>query len=182
MKIIRGTLKRRIIVCSSQIRPVSELVRKACFDILGDEVRDKRILDLFAGSGALGMEALSAGAASAVFVDHEGGCVSDIRKNLAVFGLEERSQVYLKDSFSAIHDFKARNQLFDLIFIDPPYYQAGVKKALQLLGQYDILAALGYAVCFSYSKDEQPEPDPRFSLIVDKNYGQTSLLIYRKET
>lgn len=180
MKILRGNFKGRNIKATSNIRPLALRVRKACFDILDDEIQDKVVLDLFAGSGALGIESLSCGARKAVFVDLKKACVDTIKKNLTLFRLMPLAQICLKDAFAAVKDFHAKGIRFDIIFIDPPYYKGMLKKALQALDKYDILAPSGYIVGFCYSKDSFIQEGTNFSLILHKKYGQTSVFIYKK--
>ncbi|MBU0693986.1 MAG: RsmD family RNA methyltransferase [Candidatus Omnitrophica bacterium] len=212
MKIIKGTLKGRNIICPPHIRPVSLRVKKACFDILKGEIEGRRVLDLFAGSGSLGIEALSCGAKQAIFIDIEGECIETIKKNLTSLKLvleaevypirkipcglpqskyfstgagfnspEFSNGVYLKDVFRAVEDFAALGEKFDLIFLDPPYYKGMIKKFLQTLEEYDILTAPGFLIGFCYVKDDVLMDSNRFSLILEKKYGQNLLLIYRKK-
>ncbi|MBU2102667.1 MAG: RsmD family RNA methyltransferase, partial [Candidatus Omnitrophica bacterium] len=121
MRILRGEYKGRNLVAPRDIRPVSVLVRKACFDILSQEVSGRRVLDLFAGSGALGIEALSSGAQSAVFVDVQRPSIEALRRNLKILSIIGQASVFIKDAASAVKDFAAAGQHFDLIFLDPPY-------------------------------------------------------------
>lgn len=181
MKILRGSLKGRNIICPAGIRPVSVMVRKACFDILGKEIIDRTILDLFAGSGSLGLEALSGGAAAAIFVDNRGECVTAIKSNITAFDLGQKTQAYLKDVYRAMHDFFLAKKTFDFVFLDPPYYQGMARISLQTLEEYDIVTASGYVIAFGYTKDDFIRKSSKFSLIFEKKYGQTLLLIYRKK-
>jgi 16S rRNA (guanine(966)-N(2))-methyltransferase RsmD len=181
MKILKGTLKGRNISCPPNIRPVSVRVRKSCFDILREEIEEAAVLDLFAGSGALGIEAVSCGASRATFIDIKKSCIETVKKNLITFKISSRARTYNKDAFKAIKDFAERDEVFDIIFIDPPYYKGMLIKTLQNLEEYDILAPSGFVIGFCYSKDEFFKESEKFSLIVRKNYGQTVLLIYRKQ-
>ena len=180
MKVLRGTHKGKNIICPAHVRPVSVMVRRAAFDILREVIEGARVLDLFAGSGSLGIEALSCGAKEALFIDIKKASIDAIRKNLNAFKLKIYGDIVLKDALKAVKDLHSRGVLFDLIFVDPPYYKGLLKKALQALDKYDILAPSGYLVGFCYSKDEFVERSENFSLILQKNYGQTSLIIYRK--
>ena len=155
-------------------------MKKSCFDILRGEFPGKRVLDLFAGSGSLGIEALSQGAQEALFVDSNPRCVAAIRDNLSGLGLVFREKVFLKDSASGIKDFCTYKESFDLIFLDPPYHRELLTKTLQLLEQYDIVTPSGYVAAFCYAKDDFAQTGEKFSLIVNKKYGQTLFLIYRK--
>ncbi|MBP7088501.1 MAG: 16S rRNA (guanine(966)-N(2))-methyltransferase RsmD [Candidatus Omnitrophica bacterium] len=180
MKIIAGEFKGRKIKIPSGIRPVSLRIKKSCFDILGIEVRNKRILDLFSGSGSLGLEALSRGANEAIFVDFDKRCLTVIKENVSLLGLGAKTEVYLKDVSSAIKDFSIAKEAFDIIFIDPPYYQGILRKTLQVLKDYDILANFGFIIAFCFQKDDYLRGEDFFPLVVDKKYGQSRVLLYQK--
>jgi 16S rRNA (guanine(966)-N(2))-methyltransferase RsmD len=180
MRILRGTLKGRNIICPRDTRPVSVLVRKACFDVLAGQIEQAMVLDLFAGSGSLGIEALSLGAKGVVFTDNRQECVVAINKNIFSFKLDQKAKAYLKDAYRAIHDFFLAKKSFDLIFLDPPYYLGMARISLQTLEECDILTTSGYIIVFCYEKDEFLRKSNKFQLIYEKKYGQTLLLIYRK--
>ena len=180
MRVLTGIFKGRNIIVPPGIRPVSLRVKKSCFDILKGEIQGKRVLDLFGGSGSLGIEALSQGAQEAIFLDSNRHCVTAIRKNLACLGLNPRQKVILKDSLSGIKDFFTYRESFDIIFLDPPYHSSLLTKALQLLEDYDIVAPHGYIAAFCYTKDDFVQARREFSLIVKRKYGQTLFLVYRR--
>jgi len=180
MKIFGGTFKGKNIIVPKSVRPVSLRVKKSCFDILREEFKERAILDLFAGSGSLGLEALSHGSSNVVFVDADKASVKIINRNIIDLGLTDRSRVNLKDAVAAIGDFAVYREKFDIIFLDPPYYQGTVTKALQALREYDILTPSGYIVAFCYRDDDFLDSGEQFSLIVKRRYGQTFLLIYAK--
>ena len=120
MKVLKGSLRGRNIIAPPKIRPVMVAVRKACFDILREEIRGKKILDLFAGSGALGIEALSLGVADATFIDIKKKCIETIKKNLTLFKLASKAHLYLKDARGKVKDLSRQGETFDIIFLDPP--------------------------------------------------------------
>jgi 16S rRNA (guanine(966)-N(2))-methyltransferase RsmD len=181
MKILKGYLKGKNIISCSGIRPVSLRVKKACFDILEEELKEKSVLDLFAGSGGLGIEAISCGARKVVFVDIKRKCVEVIRKNLISLKILPKAEIYLKDAFNGIKKFFRENRKFEIIFVDPPYYKGMLRLTLQTLKEYDILAPYGLVVCFCYLKDNFFEEDDRFFLFLKRKFGQTLLLIYNKK-
>jgi 16S rRNA (guanine966-N2)-methyltransferase len=124
MRIIGGTPGGRRLVAppGSATRPTSDRVREALFSVLGVSVQGARVLDLFAGSGALGLEALSRGAAAAVFVDRSPRAAAAIRANLAALRLE--ADVRRMDVRAALRTASARGEAYDLVLIDPPYRRA----------------------------------------------------------
>jgi 16S rRNA (guanine966-N2)-methyltransferase len=126
MRVIAGELGGRLIQAPGGrvTRPTSDRVREALFAMLGD-VGGAGVLDLFAGSGALGIEALSRGAASAVFVERDAQALLTLRSNLASLGLSSaRASVRRADALAALRSARRRQETYDLIFIDPPYARA----------------------------------------------------------
>ena len=122
MRIIAGALKGRVLApVQGRTRPTAARVREAIFNILGAAVAEARVLDLFAGTGALGIEALSRGAAAAVFVEDHPGALKGLRRNLETLGLLERSQVLPLPVAAALRKLAARGEPFGLVFLDPPY-------------------------------------------------------------
>ena len=103
-------------------RPTSDRVREALFSVLGDRVEGARVLDLFAGSGALGIEALSRGAAAATFVDRAPKAIAAVRANLDALGID--APVVRADAAAALRNAQMRGDAYDLVFLDPPYRQA----------------------------------------------------------
>jgi len=135
MRIISGTSRgRRLLTpwCQS-IRPTSDRVKESIFNILGEEVEGKVVLDLFAGTGNLGIEALSRGANRAIFVEKGRQALRLIQKNLLHCGMEERSEILPKDAHRAIGILRQRRESFDLILMDPPYEKGLIQKTLMKL-------------------------------------------------
>lgn len=121
MRISSGHLgSRRLAAPSKGVRPTSQRVREAIFSTLGDIIQGARVLDLFAGSGALGLEALSRGASEATFVDSSRASIEAIKKNIASLGLAPRTRVIKADAASFV---RACLERFDVVFMDPPYHK-----------------------------------------------------------
>jgi 16S rRNA (guanine966-N2)-methyltransferase len=121
MRVIAGALRSRSLVApSGDVRPTSDRVREALFSALGD-ISGARVLDLFAGSGALGIEALSRGAESVVFVDSSRASLKALRQNLKTLELEPDSTVMCLSAAKAIRHLGGEGRSFDLVFLDPPY-------------------------------------------------------------
>jgi 16S rRNA (guanine966-N2)-methyltransferase len=121
MRIVAGTHRGRLLKApkGEQTRPTSDRVREAIFSILGQSLHDAAVLDLFAGSGALGIEALSRGAASATFVDSAHAAISAVADNLGALGLE--GEIVRMPALRALACTPVANRQYDLVFIDPPY-------------------------------------------------------------
>ncbi len=159
------------------IRPTQNKVRKALFDILGD-IEDLRFLELYAGSGAVGLEALSRGVSELVLVENDHHSLTELRKNLAQLAPE--CVLIPKDAESAVRELAERRKTFDIVFLDPPYYREMAKKALQTLGAYDILAPNGFVVVQHFKRDLLPESAGNLKLLRQNRYGDTLLSIYQK--
>ena len=177
MRVISGTAGGiRLKVPKRVTRPSTDRLREALFSILGGRMEGARVLDLFAGSGALGIEALSRGASGAVFVDEHGGACGVIRDNLATARLTGR--VVKADVFAAL---RREAVVFDVVFADPPYATAGREDlAAKLLGRPELpdrIAAGGLLVLEVEAEREAPE-DARFVLRDRRVYGSSAILFY----
>lgn len=196
MRITSGIYKSRLIKFPAGIRPTQDKARKAVFDILGD-IEGLSFLELFAGSGAVGLEALSRGAKEAVLVENGRECLPVIKQNIDALKITNCT-VYPLEAGRAIENLHNRKKTFDIIFLDPPYYQdetpclrsgpadAGfndtlAKKALQMLDAYDILAPYGLVVVQHFKKDKLQSQCLRLELIKEAEYGNTVLSFYRKK-
>jgi 16S rRNA (guanine966-N2)-methyltransferase len=178
MRVIAGTLGGRRLKAprGRATRPTSDRVREALFSILG-EIADARVLDLFAGSGALGIEALSRGAAGAVFVERDGSAAAVLRENLRALGIgPERAELRRAEVLGALEKASARGEKYDLIFIDPPYREAPGLSA-GLAARLPELLAPGARIV--------AESDRRSKLALglpaetERRYGDTSITIHR---
>ncbi|MCP4020923.1 MAG: 16S rRNA (guanine(966)-N(2))-methyltransferase RsmD [Desulfobacteraceae bacterium] len=141
MRIISGICKGRKLVQikGQQIRPTSDRIREAIFNIIGPFVRDSRVLDVFAGTGALGIEALSRGAQHAVFSDISKHACETIQKNINLCRFEEQAQIICHDIVLNPLPKEVKDKKFNLIFLDPPYNKGFVKVVLENTHFLDIL-------------------------------------------
>ena len=140
MRIISGASRgRRLARPQGQaIRPTSDRVKESLFNILGGEVKDKVVLDLFAGTGNLGIEALSRGATRVVFVENEGQALGIIQRNLQQCAMTPRSEILPMDVSRAIEILNRKRERFDIIMMDPPYRQGFLQATLEHLEAYPI--------------------------------------------
>jgi len=153
-------------------RPTADRVREALFSILGD-VSGARVLDLYAGSGALGIEALSRGASSAEFVDSGRRAVEAIRRNLAELGVD--AAVHRRDALSWLAQAE-RGETYDLVFCDPPYDSA-VRLAESLSER--LPAILSESARIVTESDKRSPLDLPFRLVRERTYGDTRIAVYR---
>lgn len=144
LRIIGGEFKSRLIKTPKSLstRPTSGLVRKSFFDICRNELVDSHFLDLFAGSGAMGIEALSRGAAHATFVEENKHAVRCIKENLELLGIQESATVIMKEATLALKLLEKTKSVFTLIYIDPPY-ELDAFPILKLIDSGTILAKGG---------------------------------------
>lgn len=166
---------------SNLTRPTSDMVKESLFNIIAEYVMDADVLDLFAGTGNLGIEALSRGAASAVFIDKSRECHDVISYNLMHTKLSDRAAVFTADAEAALARLKAEGRKFDLIFIDPPYSKNLAAKALKIIGENGIIKDNGLIVAEHSSNDALPETTGEIQLVRSQRYGDTVLSFYKKK-
>ena len=182
MRIIGGEYKSRSIAMPRgvEMRPTQDKVREALFNILGD-IAGKKVLELFAGSGAFGIEAISRGAASATFVDNNFRCVQTIKSNLGSLGVpDSRYNIMRADALKFPAKVAEACEKYDIIFLDPPYYRDMAKKCLINLDSCDILTQAGFVVAEHFRKDNLIFDMKRLVLEKERRYGDTVISIFRK--
>lgn len=181
MRIISGSLKGRKLhrFRGDDIRPTTDRLREALFNILGDRFGDRSVLDLFAGSGAMGLEALSRGAAGAVFVDNHARALDLIRKNVAGCGMEKRSRTIRWDIRRNLDCLKPMRARFHVAFVDPPYRRNLVAPAMRHLAGSRALADGALLVVEHADTEDPPAEDAHFSLCDRRRYGKTVVSILR---
>ncbi|OGX30600.1 MAG: 16S rRNA (guanine(966)-N(2))-methyltransferase RsmD [Omnitrophica WOR_2 bacterium RIFCSPHIGHO2_02_FULL_46_37] len=179
MQIISGIFRGRKLRFPKDIRPTQNKIRKAIFDCLGNFVRKSAVLELFAGSGAVGIEALSCGAREVTFVDNEARCLRLIESNLRALNVPSYA-LHKKDSLKAIDFLSIRGLRFDIIFLDPPYRQDLAKKSLLKISGCDIVTPSGIVVLEHHRKEELPEREGSLMLFKQKRYGEKVLSFYRR--
>jgi len=180
MRVIGGIYRSRRIEFPKHAytRPTKDRVREAVFNILAKKITGSRILDLYAGSGAFGIEALSRGAEKAFFVDGDGGCISTIVGNLARLAIPREKTIILKMSADrAIKQLAKRGERFDVVFLDPPYRRGTVKQCLINIIRYGILLPKSFVVV-EHHKSEIFQEEDSLSLLLKRAYGDTIITIY----
>ena len=175
MRVIAGRYGGRRLAAppGAATRPTSDRVREALFSILGARVQSARVLDLFAGSGALGIEALSRGAAEATFVDRAPAAIRAIRANLATLGIE--AEVVRADALAALRSARAAARQYDLLFLDPPYRHAE-RLAPDLTEAIDGLLGPGGSVVSE--SDRRAPLALGLPLTDERRYGDTLIRIH----
>lgn len=183
MRVIAGAAKGRRLtgVQHGTVRPTTDRVREALFSTLGPTVAGARVLDLFAGSGAVGIEALSRGAAEAVFVDSDPQAVASIRANLALTGLEGGATVLRMAAERFVERPPGQAGTFDLAYLDPPYALGFPAGLLEALGAGSVLAPGAEVVVECRAMVGSPPAVPGFRVLLARRYGDSSLVFLRAE-
>lgn len=175
MRIISGRLRGRKLlpIRGDAIRPTSDRVREAIFNIIAREVAEARVLDLFAGTGAMGIEALSRGARSAVFIDSRKASLAVVRKNLDILGLTGQSRVILWNIEKNLNCIGAEAPDIQLVFMDPPYHRNLIGPPLEHLAVCRALAPGARIVLEHAASDRLPDHMPGYVLTDQRKYGKT---------
>ncbi|MGX8692673.1 MAG: 16S rRNA (guanine(966)-N(2))-methyltransferase RsmD [Clostridia bacterium] len=178
MRVITGSARGRKLKTPEtyDIRPTTDNVKEAVFNIIQFDVEGRRVLDLFAGTGQLGIEALSRGAAEAVFVDRDREAVKIVKENLKTCGLQ--AQVRQEDALSALR----REEKFDLIFIDPPYDAGLYGEVLETIKSVDKLTDGGIMIVEARRDEPLPDLAAPYGKRKEYRYGKVKIAVYTKES
>ncbi len=182
LRVISGTAKGHKLKTpkGNSTRPTTDRVKESLFNIIAGLLPGAQVLDLFAGTGNLGIEALSRGAAHAVFADKSTECAGIIRDNLNHTRLNEKASVHVGDAAAILSRLKAEGKKFDIVFLDPPYSRNMAKEALDHLFELDLINEDGIVIAERDKNDQLPENVGHLSLVRTQKYGDTSVSFYRK--
>lgn len=162
-------------------RPTTDKVKEALFNLIGPYFDGGTVLDLYAGSGGLGIEALSRGAEKCIFVDKEQKAVSTVHSNLEALKMDKNCfEVYRNDAERALKALQKRDISFQFIFLDPPYKQQKMKALLEFIDENMLLMENGYVIAEQASDAKLPEQCGSLSVYKREIYGTTSITIYSK--
>lgn len=191
MRVVTGEAKGRKLKAPKMpgTRPIIDRVKTALFDILSARVEDARFLDLFAGTGSVGIEALSRGAASATFIEMSYSALKLVRENLKITGLDDRAEVLHTDAFKFLQTYTTEKQSiagsqkreYDIIYVAPPQYQGMAARALQLLDNSLLVPDTGLVIIQIHPKERSvvaAVPLTRLALTDERRYGSTLLMFY----
>ncbi|HBP89673.1 MAG TPA: 16S rRNA (guanine(966)-N(2))-methyltransferase RsmD [Nitrospirales bacterium] len=182
IRIVAGQFKGRTIptLPGRTTRPTSQRAREALFSILGGRIQDATVADLFAGTGAVGLEALSRGASRVLFVEENALAGNNIQRMLSHLKIASSSQVSIDDVSLAIQNsILVGWRPFDVIFMDPPYRFPNVQQLLHHLEEADVMAPTGRIIYEHFHKTTPPIPLGKWSLIRTARYGDTAFTFYR---
>ncbi|KKB39235.1 16S rRNA (guanine(966)-N(2))-methyltransferase RsmD [Bacillus thermotolerans] len=181
MRVISGTHKGLPLkaVPGKDTRPTTDKVKESIFNMIGPYFSGGLGLDLFAGSGGLGIEALSRGFSKVIFVDRQMKAVQTVKTNLEACRLTEQSEVYRNDADRALKALLKRELVFDGIFLDPPYKQRQLERLLAIIEEHDLLAKDGFIVCEHGSEHSLQEEIGRLRQVRVETYGVIRVSIYK---
>lgn len=177
MRIVAGSARGRKLITPEgiDIRPTTDKVKEAMFSIIQFDLQNKSILDLFAGTGQLGLEAISRGAKSVCFVDSSKKALELVKKNISLTGFSDSVRVFHGDSFSFLKNSKEK---FDIIILDPPYENGMCDKAAGLLP--DVLNKNAIIICETRPDELLPENIGELKIAKEYKYSAIKLTVYRE--
>lgn len=180
MRVITGTARGRRLneLKGKETRPTTDRVKEGIFNIIQFDIEGRRVLDLFGGTGQLGIECLSRGAAHATFVDARTDAVKLIRENLAVTALANRATVLTADYATVL---SGAVEKYDLVFLDPPYETKLLERSLELVSQFDILREHGIIICESPQEKSLPDLSAPYGKYREYRYGKIKVTVYHRD-
>ena len=178
MRVITGTARGRRLKTPENydIRPTTDNVKESVFNIIQFDIEGRRVLDLFAGTGQLGIECLSRGAAEAVFIDENTAAVKIVKENLKTCGFT--AAVLQQDALSYLRHCGK----FDLVFVDPPYDSGLYESVLETINSVDILSDGGIILCESRREKSLPDMRAPYRKKTEDHYGRVKLTVYIKDS
>lgn len=183
MRVIAGSAKRMPLKTMEglETRPTTDRIKETLFNMISEYLADSNFLDLFSGSGGIGIEALSRGAASAVFVEQNKKAMNCIRENLKFTRLEDRAEVYETDVINALSRMEHKKK-FDYVFMDPPYNQLHEKRVLEYLSKSDLLSEDALIIVeASLETDVSYVTDLGFAVVKEKIYKTNKHIFLERE-
>ncbi|UOQ46493.1 16S rRNA (guanine(966)-N(2))-methyltransferase RsmD [Halobacillus salinarum] len=183
MRVIAGEFKGRQLksVPTHKTRPTTDKVKEAVFHVIGPYFDGGTALDLFAGSGGLGIEALSRGIESCVFVDQQQKAIGTIYENLELLRLQNRVEVFKTDAMRALKAANKRELDFSLIFLDPPYKKFSYKELIEKILNYKLLQQEGTIICEHDASEHVPDEIGELKLVKTEQYGTNIAVSIYKE-
>jgi 16S rRNA (guanine(966)-N(2))-methyltransferase RsmD len=181
MRIIAGTARHRVIesVPDSLTRPTTDRIKESIFNILSFRIPGSEILDLFAGTGNMGLEAISRGAQSAVFVDLRKVSIDTIHKNIETLGFTSQSTVIMSEAEKAVLFLSKNKNTFDIIFCDPPYHKGLDVPSMDLIQREHLLKKDGILIVRYHQNTKLPETLGAIEMYRQKKYGDCIVSFYR---
>ena len=179
MKVTGGIAKgRRLKIPKAYLRPTSEKVKEALFNILREKVKGSFFLDLYAGTGGIGMDALSHGAGRVIFVESNPFSIKTLRENISALGFRDKAEIIALDSVAFLEKAIVREERFDIIFLDPPYHTGELDRIFKILSKGEVLNKSGILIAEHFKKKSLPEEVGHLRLLKEYRYGDTVLTLF----
>lgn len=181
MRVISGVKKGFKLAAGNtgKIRPTTDRTRKVIFDVIGERIHKSIVLDVFAGSGSLGIEALSRGAAKVTFIEKSRYAISVLQRNLQKTGFQSEAVIFSSPADQALKTLARSTFKFDLIFADPPYHQSLAQSTISAVEEYDLLVNQGWLVLEHSKRNESELSAARMNLAKRTKQGETMVSFYR---
>lgn len=178
MRIVGGKYRSRLLITpkDEKVRPTSDITREAVFNILQTMINDAIFLDLFAGSGAMGIEAISRGAKEVFFCDNDKNSIALVKTNLQA--INEEGTIIFRDYKSCLSELNGKK--FDIIYIDPPYTDKCIKECLKLILENGLLSKSGYVIYESLANKDEKVTIDGFVIAKQKKYGKVMIDVYEQ--
>lgn len=183
LRVIAGLAKGKRLKAPSGLntRPITDMIKEALFNVWGQGIGGSCLLDLFAGSGSVGIEALSRGAQQVVFIDHDAKAIKVLKENLENCGFAEKSVIYRNDVFRAVEILNRNKAEFDYIYVDPPFTNDKIfDEIITFLDEVDLLTPEGILVIRTRRNRKMPGQLQNISSYRTNSYGESNLNYYRK--
>ena len=182
MRVVAGRIKGRRLKAppGQRVRPTPAKVKEALFSILADHMVGARVLDLFAGTGGIGIEALSRGAEHVDFVEQHHGSLQTLRNNIKECGLASRTRIHRNNVLSFLRKMRSSITPFDIVFADPPYHTGILTKLLPLLSRGDMITRTDIMIIEHFHKINLPERIGHLYRFRADRYGDTVISFYRR--
>lgn len=182
MRIIAGRFKghRLPLLRSNRVRPTMDRVREAVFSSVGSAVQGARVLELFAGTGAFGFEALSRGADFVLFVDRDQTVAQTLARTAKILGVTDQVTIFACTAAQAVKRLIGENTKFDLVFLDPPYERNEVSRLFAATDAQDLVDDDGLLIVEQRARSPEPIVSPGLEKRFERRYGGTSISMYRK--
>lgn len=183
MRIITGIAKGRAIKApeGQNTRPTSDRVKESLYNIISKKINGARVLDLFSGTGNLGLEALSRGAENCTFIEKNNDTYKILAYNIENLGFAANSELYKGDAFNILGTLQRNKKKYDIIFLDPPYGMGLIEKSINEINKLMLLEENGIIISESDEKDSVPENIVDIKVYRIEKYGRTKIYFWNKE-
>lgn len=183
MRVISGDFKGRRLISlnGDSTRPTTDKVKESIFNRIGPYFDNEKVLDLFSGSGSLAIEAISRGCSKAVCIDNNFKAVKIIKENVELVKATDKIDVKKMSAEMAINQSSEKKELFDLVFLDPPYRLDVIPRLIELMEEQKIVSSNCIIICETDNSKELPQQIVSFFCYNSQNYGNTKVSLYRRE-